>query len=70
MSEKILFCNKLIFPAHSSSSLDLIDSSHASGRDLPPEVEQGNIEYKLKLIAPSAQRLQHLITQLKVKRNF
>ncbi|KAI8097430.1 P-loop containing nucleoside triphosphate hydrolase protein [Halteromyces radiatus] len=32
----------------------------------PPEVDhQGNIEYKLKLVDPSEERLEHLITQLK-----
>lgn len=32
---------------------------------LPPEIEQGNIEYKLKLVDPSLERIEHLITQLK-----
>lgn len=32
---------------------------------LPPEPEQGNIEYKLKLINPSNQRFEHLVTQMK-----
>lgn len=32
---------------------------------LPPEPEQGNIEYKLKLISPSSQRFEHLVTQMK-----
>merc|ERR1719495_677595 len=32
---------------------------------LPPEPQMGNIEYKLKLVNPSATRLQHLITQMK-----
>ncbi|KAH9426928.1 GTP binding protein [Dermatophagoides pteronyssinus] len=32
---------------------------------LPPEQEQGNVEYKLKLINPSPNRLEHLITQMK-----
>ncbi|KAE9417196.1 hypothetical protein Angca_002472 [Angiostrongylus cantonensis] len=32
---------------------------------LPPEMELGNIEYKVKLVNPSASRLQHLITQMK-----
>ncbi|KAI8910909.1 P-loop containing nucleoside triphosphate hydrolase protein [Gorgonomyces haynaldii] len=39
-------------------------SSDKDGR-LPPEIEQGNIEYKLKLVDPSPERLQHLVTQLK-----
>lgn len=32
---------------------------------LPPEPEQGNIEYKLKLVNPSSQRFEHLVTQMK-----
>ncbi|VDP14863.1 unnamed protein product [Soboliphyme baturini] len=32
---------------------------------LPPEDDEGNVEYKLKLINPSPSRFQHLVTQLK-----
>ena len=32
---------------------------------LPPEIEQGNVEYKLKLIDPSPMRFEHLVTQMK-----
>jgi GTPase len=32
---------------------------------LPPENDNGNIEYKAKLLNPSPSRLQHLITQMK-----
>lgn len=32
---------------------------------LPPEPQVGNIEYKLKLINPSSQRFEHLVTQMK-----
>ena len=32
---------------------------------LPPEPQNGNIEYKLKLVNPSATRLEHLVTQMK-----
>ena len=32
---------------------------------LPPEPQQGNVEYKLKLVNPSSQRLEHLVTQMK-----
>ncbi|CAB4059783.1 GTP-binding protein 2 [Lepeophtheirus salmonis] len=32
---------------------------------LPPEPQEGNIEYKLKLLNPSSDRLKHLITQMK-----
>jgi len=41
----------------------------ADGEDdftyLPPEPQMGNIEYKLKLVNPSATRLEHLVTQMK-----
>jgi GTPase len=32
---------------------------------LPPEIEEGNIEYKLKLVNPTPERIEHLTTQLK-----
>ncbi|KAG1941579.1 GTP-binding protein 2 [Pimephales promelas] len=32
---------------------------------LPPEVEEGNIEYKLKLVNPTQHRFEHLATQMK-----
>ena len=32
---------------------------------LPPECADGNIEYKLKLVNPSASRFEHLVTQMK-----
>jgi GTPase len=48
-----------------SESLDkLITDSQ-----LPPEPHDGNIEYKLKLINPSKQRLDHLVTQMKWRLN-
>ncbi|OWF43546.1 GTP-binding protein 2-like [Mizuhopecten yessoensis] len=48
---------------------DLVDlfgtSSTELPASLPPEVEEGNIEYKLKLVNPSDFRLEHLVTQMK-----
>lgn len=32
---------------------------------LPPEIEEGNVEYKLKLVNPSDSRFEHLVTQMK-----
>ncbi|EDW84636.1 uncharacterized protein Dwil_GK14220 [Drosophila willistoni] len=32
---------------------------------LPPEPQLGNVEYKLKLVNPSRQRFEHLVTQMK-----
>lgn len=43
---------------NSSTDEEVVDS-------LPPEPEQGNIEYKLKLINPCNQRFEHLVTQMK-----
>lgn len=40
-----------------------VDDDHEER--LPPEPEQGNVEYKLKLINPSSQRFEHLVTQMK-----
>lgn len=31
---------------------------------LPPEPQAGNIEYKLKIVNPSKQRFEHLVTQV------
>ncbi|VDP87624.1 unnamed protein product [Echinostoma caproni] len=36
---------------------------------LPPEVEEGNIEYKRKLVNPSPNRFEHLVTQMKWRLN-
>eukprot|EP00164_Ancoracysta_twista_P003930 GFYU01005268.1.p1 GENE.GFYU01005268.1~~GFYU01005268.1.p1 ORF type:complete len:608 (+),score=145.32 GFYU01005268.1:107-1930(+) len=32
---------------------------------LPQEIEEGNIEYKLKLVDPSPERFEHLVSQMK-----
>jgi len=34
-------------------------------QNLPPEPQSGNIEYKLKLVNPTKQRFEHLVTQMK-----
>ncbi|KAG8912749.1 hypothetical protein FRC00_003869, partial [Tulasnella sp. 408] len=34
---------------------------------LVPEIEEGNVEYKLKLIAPTPARFTRLVTQLKYR---
>lgn len=31
---------------------------------LPPEPQLGNVEYKLKIVNPSKQRFEHLVTQV------
>lgn len=41
------------------------DSDFENTNSLRPEVERGNIEYKLKLVNPSPARLERLVTQMK-----
>ncbi|THD28573.1 GTP-binding protein 2 [Fasciola hepatica] len=38
-------------------------------QQLPPELEEGNIEYKRKLVNPSPNRFEHLVTQMKWRLN-
>ncbi|KAF2897582.1 hypothetical protein ILUMI_08594 [Ignelater luminosus] len=40
-------------------------SNISNNNCLPPEPQSGNIEYKLKIINPSKQRFEHLVTQMK-----
>ncbi|XP_077999195.1 GTP-binding protein 2-like [Glandiceps talaboti] len=40
-------------------------NSMPSLSSLPPEIEEGNVEYKLKLVNPSPFRFEHLVTQMK-----
>uniref|UniRef100_A0A1I7VG43 Tr-type G domain-containing protein n=1 Tax=Loa loa TaxID=7209 RepID=A0A1I7VG43_LOALO len=51
--------------ADSINAPSLIDIFKNFENSLPPEVEEGNIEYKVKLVNPSLSRMQHLITQMK-----
>ena len=53
-----------LFGASGSSSTD-DEADLETSNCLPPEVEKGNIEYKLKLIDPSPIRFEHLVTQMK-----
>lgn len=43
---------------------DPLASNNNQQKNLPPEPQSGNIEYKLKLVNPSEQRIQHLVTQV------
>eukprot|EP00697_Spironema_sp_BW2_P010343 gnl/Spiro4/25526_TR12726_c0_g1_i1.p1 gnl/Spiro4/25526_TR12726_c0_g1~~gnl/Spiro4/25526_TR12726_c0_g1_i1.p1 ORF type:complete len:698 (+),score=126.70 gnl/Spiro4/25526_TR12726_c0_g1_i1:88-2094(+) len=49
------------FSLHHEQSLDWADGLLT----LPREVEEGNVEYKRKLVNPTPLRLEHLITQMK-----
>jgi GTPase len=51
--------------SESSSDEELLNEFNNAEECLPPEVEKGNIEYKLKLIDPSPLRFEHLVTQMK-----
>ncbi|CAH0562355.1 unnamed protein product [Brassicogethes aeneus] len=42
-----------------------IDNVNNNNESLPPEPQVGNVEYKLKIINPTKQRFEHLVTQLK-----
>lgn len=42
-----------------------MQSPSFDGDRLPPEPQLGNVEYKLKLVEPTAQRFEHLVTQMK-----
>ncbi|XP_031550108.1 GTP-binding protein 2-like [Actinia tenebrosa] len=48
-----------------NGSTDESSSLEPMPQSLPPEVEEGNVEYKLKLVNPSDSRLIHLTTQMK-----
>lgn len=37
---------------------------------LPPEPQHGNVEYKLKIVNPTKQRFEHLVTQVSAFFNF
>lgn len=49
------------WPGRTSLSLEMNFDNGA----LPPEPQLGNIEYKLKLVNPTRQRFEHLVTQMK-----
>jgi hypothetical protein len=49
---------------------DPLASNSNQKKNLPPEPQSGNIEYKLKLVNPSEQRIQHLVTQVLLTRVY
>lgn len=53
--------NQHHWPGRTSLSLEMDFDNGV----LPPEPQAGNIEYKLKLINPTKQRFEHLVTQMK-----
>lgn len=69
-----IFTDNNTFASRMESFIHLFETPSGSGTPkarasmpecLPPEVEEGNVEYKLKLVNPSPSRLEHLVTQLK-----
>ncbi|GAB0097647.1 GTP-binding protein 2 [Sergentomyia squamirostris] len=51
-----------VLHTETTSNNELIDFDQGI---LPPEPQNGNVEYKLKLINPSQMRFEHLVTQMK-----
>ncbi len=51
--------------ARTTSTSSSSSSSSSGRRNLPPEPQAGNVEYKLKLVDPTKQRFEHLVTQMK-----
>lgn len=54
----------LFDPCLEDNSEDLELNNVENGCSLPPEPQVGNIEYKLKIVNPSKQRFEHLVTQV------
>ncbi|CAH8632129.1 unnamed protein product [Dicrocoelium dendriticum] len=56
-----------------SSQIQLRDGGSCvclcTSEHLPPEVEVGNVEYKRKLVNPTPNRFEHLVTQMKWRLN-
>ncbi|XP_063231438.1 GTP-binding protein 2 [Bacillus rossius redtenbacheri] len=48
-----------------TTSDEYVEQNDEFADHLPPEPQLGNVEYKLKLISPSKQRFEHLVTQMK-----
>ncbi|XP_071447489.1 GTP-binding protein 2 isoform X2 [Hetaerina americana] len=53
----------LFDPSNSNEWVD--NDEYPTHHHLPPEPQLGNVEYKLKLVNPSKQRFEHLVTQMK-----
>lgn len=49
-----------------SNGYDIEDDEYNKRKTLPPEPQVGNVEYKLKIINPSKQRFEHLVTQVNI----
>ncbi|XP_055878486.1 GTP-binding protein 2-like [Biomphalaria glabrata] len=56
------FCEKEISRISYQNGQNVMEELPAN---LPPEEEEGNVEYKLKLVKPSDFRMEHLVTQMK-----
>lgn len=52
-------------PSPASLKEKLLSCPDDMPSQLPPEPQEGNTEYKLKLVDPTAQRFEHLVTQMK-----
>ena len=50
----------------SDDDWDIDSGVQSCSKNLPPEPQNGNVEYKLKLTNPSSQRFEHLVTQVPI----
>jgi GTPase len=52
-------------PCIDHAAEDFAIDNKKNQKALPPEPQLGNVEYKLKIVNPTKQRFEHLVTQLK-----
>lgn len=53
-----------------SNEYDVQGEDYNRRQTLPPEPQAGNVEYKLKIINPTKQRFEHLVTQVNFLTDF
>lgn len=56
-----------LFDPDSCNDCSTEDFTIDNQKALPPEPQLGNIEYKLKIVNPTKQRFEHLVTQVNLK---
>lgn len=53
-------------PCNDCAQEDFALDNMNNQNSLPPEPQLGNVEYKLKIVNPTKQRFEHLVTQVKL----
>lgn len=51
-------------PCNDCAQEDFALDNMNNQNSLPPEPQLGNVEYKLKIVNPTKQRFEHLVTQV------